>query len=190
MVEDQKIIRGLLEEGKKIQEEDNFKDYKEWKMKVQFNMEDLGTPIMKEEIRKEINKKPLWITYTNAPEGSLEAQFRTHDRSQLNNLISILKAANQIKLAKNTIKIPNKIKRKRQPISQSQKNTVFDKQEGKCHFCKKRLNLSHTEFDHIEEVEQGGKSTTDNLRAACANCHSERHNRDRAKKIDKNKMEN
>ncbi|PIY81370.1 hypothetical protein COY00_03290 [Candidatus Pacearchaeota archaeon CG_4_10_14_0_2_um_filter_35_33] len=70
-------------------------------------------------------------------------------------------------------------------MTKSQKNTVFDKQKGKCYFCKKRLGLSHTHYDHVKEVSRGGKSTTSNLRVVCANCHYERHNRDKAKKADK-----
>ena len=80
---------------------------------------------------------------------------------------------------------PIKQKNKREPIKKSQKNLVFDNQKGKCYFCKKRLNLSSTHFDHIKEVARGGRSTTSNLRAVCANYHLERHNRDKAMKADK-----
>jgi 5-methylcytosine-specific restriction endonuclease McrA len=80
-----------------------------------------------------------------------------------------------------------KSENKRQPISKSQKDMVWDKQRGNCWFCKKKLCPSYTHYDHIKEVSKGGKSITSNLRAVCANCHSKRHKFDKAKIADKRK---
>lgn len=77
------------------------------------------------------------------------------------------------------------IKLRRQSISKSQKDVIWAKQRGKCCFCHKQLCPSYTHYDHIKESHLGGKSTTKNLRAVCANCHSKRHKEDKAKKADK-----
>jgi hypothetical protein len=76
------------------------------------------------------------------------------------------------------------LKPKRQPIASSQKNKIWDRQNGKCAICGKPLQRSSTHYDHIKEVSKGGLSTTSNLRAVCADCHYQRHNEDRAKKAD------
>lgn len=65
---------------------------------------------------------------------------------------------------------------------------MWERQKGKCSFCGKRLNPSSTHYDHIKQSAHGGKSTTKNLRAVCANCHAERHNKDRAKKADSKRL--
>lgn len=104
-----KIIKNLIEEGKKIQEEDNFENFKGWKRKVQFNMERIGTPSMISEIEKEMNKKPLWIATPSMPKHVLDEQFKVSYRAQLKNLIGILNAISEIKIKKKVI--PKKIKK-------------------------------------------------------------------------------
>ena len=74
---------------------------------------------------------------------------------------------------------------KRQPTKSSQKSTIFDKQGGKCWRCHKQLKLGHTQYHHIKFVSEGGKTKRENLVALCANCHSEIHKEEKAKKADK-----
>ena len=74
---------------------------------------------------------------------------------------------------------------KRQPTKSSQKSTIFDKQNGRCWRCKKPLKLGHTQYHHIKFVSNGGKTKRENLVALCANCHSELHKEEKAKKADK-----
>ena len=79
----------------------------------------------------------------------------------------------------------SKTKHKRQSIARSTKNKVLDRQNNKCAMCKRQLKASSTHFDHKKESHKGGKSTSDNLRAVCANCHYERHNEDKAREADR-----
>ena len=78
-----------------------------------------------------------------------------------------------------------KTKPERQPTKNSQKATVFDKQNGKCWKCKNQLKLGHTEYHHIKFVSKGGKTIRDNLIALCANCHRDIHIEEKANKADK-----
>ncbi len=91
------------------------------------------------------------------------------------------------KIAFGSVGSNSNAKFKRQSIGRSQKDVVFSRQNGKCAICKKPLNPLSTHYDHKKEVSKGGKSTTDNLRAICANCHSQRHKEDKARELDKKK---
>jgi 5-methylcytosine-specific restriction endonuclease McrA len=91
------------------------------------------------------------------------------------------------KISKNILGISVEKEKKRQPIAGSQKSQVFDDQNGLCWRCKNRLKLGHTQYHHLKQVSHGGKSKTSNLVALCANCHSEIHKEESAKKIDSEK---
>ncbi|NCN87206.1 HNH endonuclease [archaeon] len=73
--------------------------------------------------------------------------------------------------------------------TKSQRDSVFDKQQGKCYRCKKKLMLAHTQYHHIKHVANNGRTTRNNLVALCANYHSELHKEERAKKADKKQKE-
>ena len=76
----------------------------------------------------------------------------------------------------------NKKDHKRQ-ISKSEKNEVWERQNGKCARCHKQLIPSATQYDHIKPYAKGGETDTSNIQALCANCHSKKTNRDRVKEI-------
>ncbi len=76
-------------------------------------------------------------------------------------------------------------KNKIQPTKSSQKSTIFDKQGGKCWRCRSPLRLGHTQYHHIKFVSKGGKTKRENLVALCANCHSEIHKEEKAKRADR-----
>jgi 5-methylcytosine-specific restriction endonuclease McrA len=73
----------------------------------------------------------------------------------------------------------------RRAFTQSQRNDIWDKQNGKCARCKKPLLRSATHYDHKKPWEKGGKTEVKNGQALCANCHSIKSNHDRLKKVDK-----
>lgn len=73
----------------------------------------------------------------------------------------------------------------RRSFSQSQRNDIWDKQNGKCARCKNPLKRASTHYDHITPWERGGRTEVKNGQALCANCHSEKTNKDRLKKVDK-----
>ena len=76
----------------------------------------------------------------------------------------------------------NKKDHKRQ-ISKSEKNEVWERQNGKCARCHKQLIPSATQYDHIKPYAKGGETDTSNIQALCANCHSKKTNKDRVKEI-------
>ncbi len=82
-----------------------------------------------------------------------------------------------------------KKRNKRQPVSQSQKNEVLARQGNKCAMCGNMLDMRAKNFDHIEEVYKGGKSSVDNLQALCPNCHSVKTHDDRLKNTENNRNE-
>jgi hypothetical protein len=65
--------------------------------------------------------------------------------------------------------------RKREPISNEVKRAVWDKSDGRCWYCGKRLNPFFTHYDHFEPHSKGGEDTVENLVLACPPCnHSKR----------------
>jgi len=105
-----KKIKDLIQEGE-IQKENNFEDFNTWKMKVQFFVEQKGSAKMVEEVEKELKKKAIWVDYIGSPKGFTDSAFRVHHESQLKNLISILEAMKQTKIAKKKKKVIKSKKR-------------------------------------------------------------------------------
>jgi len=171
-------INALIEEGQKILESSDFDSFEKWKRSVQFFVEKEGSPAMTKEIEKEVNRPPLWITSTGSPPEHLEEQFRSHKVGKIKTIISILEA-----IESQSHHQSGQLKRddKRQ-FSQTVKNYVWDKQDGRCLRCKEQLKLSSTHFDHITAWEDGGKSDVSNCQALCANCHGVKTNDDRLEK--------
>jgi len=172
-------IKNLIAEGDEILASNNLESYDKWKRSVQFFVEKHGTPSMIKEIEKEVNRRPIWITYTNAPEGHLEEQINPQKFEQIRKLISLLEAICSIN-GSNTSKTKKPQKRS---FNQTTKNHVWHRQDGKCTRCKAQLKPISTQYDHIIAWEDGGKSDESNCQALCSNCHSEKTNEDRLNKI-------
>ena len=51
---------------------------------------------------------------------------------------------------------------------------VFERDEYRCHYCKKQLTRFSATLDHIQPVSQGGDNSFDNLVTACLQHNSER----------------
>lgn len=83
----------------------------------------------------------------------------------------------------------SKKKNKREPVTKTQKDAVWHKQDGMCAKCGSKLSPITTEYDHIKEVQDGGKSTISNIQALCKNCHGIKNHKTRLKKIEKKKSE-
>jgi hypothetical protein len=76
----------------------------------------------------------------------------------------------------------------RRTFSQTQKNEIWDRQKGKCagsHCEHKPLLRSATHYDHIIPWEKGGKTVVSNGQALCPTCHTLKSQKDRLKKVDK-----
>jgi len=73
----------------------------------------------------------------------------------------------------------------RRSFTQSQKNEIWDKQEGMCAKCEETLKRAGTHYDHKIPWEKGGKTEVKNGQALCATCHSIKSNKDRLKNVDK-----
>lgn len=72
----------------------------------------------------------------------------------------------------------------RRAFSLTQRNELWDRQNGKCAKCRKPLLRSAVHFDHKTPWEDGGKTEVKNGQALCPNCHTVKNNKDRLKKID------
>ncbi len=76
---------------------------------------------------------------------------------------------------------------KKRAFSQTQKNEIWDQQNGRCALCHKKLKASTVEYDHGQAWSEGGKTSIDNGRALCPNCHREKHHKARLRKIENKK---
>ncbi len=54
---------------------------------------------------------------------------------------------------------------------------VFERDEFKCHYCKKQLTRFSATLDHIQPVSKGGDNSYDNLITSCLHCNSQRGNK-------------
>jgi len=65
-------------------------------------------------------------------------------------------------------------RRQRTPISESVRNSVWRRDQGKCMICGGQNNL---EFDHIIPFSKGGSNTARNLQLLCEACNRRKHNK-------------
>ena len=54
---------------------------------------------------------------------------------------------------------------------------VFERDDYKCHYCKKQLTRFTATLDHVQPVSEGGDNSYDNLVTACLHCNSQRGSR-------------
>lgn len=55
------------------------------------------------------------------------------------------------------------------------KRLVYDRDNGRCHWCSKHLEWDKATIEHIVRIADGGGNCLDNLAIACAPCNNERH---------------
>jgi len=173
-------IDRFIEEGKKMIESSNLDDYDEWKNAIFFFVEKNGTPSMIKKMEKEVNRRPLYVTYVGDTT-DLGETFRKHKLEQIITISSLLRAVEPyLEPIKQKETKPKRDKKRR--FSLTIKNQIWDKQDGKCLNCKESLKQVHTHYDHITAWEGGGKSSEENCQALCANCHSIKTHEDRLAK--------
>lgn len=59
----------------------------------------------------------------------------------------------------------------------SEKRTIYEKQQGICPICGKHFEYNEMEADHIVAWSKGGKSTIDNLQMLCKKCNIMKSNK-------------
>jgi 5-methylcytosine-specific restriction endonuclease McrA len=52
---------------------------------------------------------------------------------------------------------------------------VYARDEGKCSYCGKPVELFECHIHHCLELSQGGTNHPTNLKVACKDCHKEKH---------------
>ncbi len=57
------------------------------------------------------------------------------------------------------------------------RSKIFERDEYKCHYCKKQLTRFSATLDHIQPVSRGGDNSYNNLVTSCLHCNSSRGNR-------------
>ena len=73
----------------------------------------------------------------------------------------------------------------RRAFTETQKKEIFKRQKGKCAMCGKKLDWTHTEYDHKTSHSSGGKTTVRNGMALCLDCHRDKTRKETLKKVDK-----
>ncbi len=56
-------------------------------------------------------------------------------------------------------------------ISKTKRKQVFDKYDGHCAYCGKKLTAGELTIDFIVPTSHGGKDNVENLRACCRSCN-------------------
>ena len=56
-------------------------------------------------------------------------------------------------------------------FNKKQRREIYNKSNRKCNRCKKAIELSGMEIDHIKPLASGGDNSYDNLQALCKPCH-------------------
>lgn len=64
----------------------------------------------------------------------------------------------------------------RKSLSITTKREIWDKCNGRCWYCGKKLHPFFFHFDHVEAYSTGGEDTTDNLVLSCITCNISKHN--------------
>lgn len=70
-----------------------------------------------------------------------------------------------------TKKIKKKSAVKRKHYSEEQRRTIYEKADGCCQLCGRRIGFHDMTVDHIIPLEKGGSNDLDNIQAACAVCN-------------------
>ena len=73
--------------------------------------------------------------------------------------------------------MPKKKKPKRQSISRSLQAIIYEKYQGKCAICGKKLRFDEGCIDHIKPVSKGGTSDPSNLQLLCPRCNAVKGNK-------------
>ena len=77
----------------------------------------------------------------------------------------------------------------RRSFTKTQKNEIWERQNGRCAKCPKKLDTRTVEYDHIKPWADKGKTILENGEALCANCHKLKSHSDKLKKFNKKKKQ-
>jgi 5-methylcytosine-specific restriction endonuclease McrA len=56
-------------------------------------------------------------------------------------------------------------------FSETDRETAYERQNGKCVICDKEFAIENMHADHIKPWSEGGKTTLDNLQMLCRDCN-------------------
>lgn len=62
-------------------------------------------------------------------------------------------------------------------ISRPTKRSIYNRDNGVCAYCERKLTHEEATIDHIYPESRGGKSTWENLVTACGKCNHKKDNR-------------
>ncbi|MGW9332705.1 HNH endonuclease [Bosea sp. NPDC055594] len=77
-------------------------------------------------------------------------------------------------IRRGTVPKEDRVRRFRRSDSPAKARRIFDKSNGRCHWCAKPLSYDNHHIDHLIAVRDGGTNDEGNLVAACADCNGER----------------
>lgn len=67
-------------------------------------------------------------------------------------------------------------KKKRKSYSQEERKIIYDKANGCCELCGKKLKFENMTIDHVMPLSMGGVDELDNLQASCLACNQFKSN--------------
>ncbi len=67
-------------------------------------------------------------------------------------------------------------KKKRRNFSKEVRQMVYNKAEGRCQLCGKKITLDEMTLDHIVPLGMGGRDEEDNLQCSCRSCNEFKSN--------------
>lgn len=67
-------------------------------------------------------------------------------------------------------------RKRRKTYSKEERKIIYDRSEGCCALCGKRLSLENMTLDHIIPLSMNGKDEMENLQASCFTCNQIKNN--------------
>ena len=62
-------------------------------------------------------------------------------------------------------------------FTDNMKREAYERQKGKCIYCKKQFDIAEMEADHITPWSDGGKTVADNCQMLCRDCNRRKSNK-------------
>lgn len=70
---------------------------------------------------------------------------------------------------------PNK-KQQRKKYTSEQRKIIYDRSEGRCQLCGRKISFFDMSIDHVIPISKGGADSMENLQASCIACNSFKSN--------------
>ena len=62
----------------------------------------------------------------------------------------------------------------RKKFSQEQRKMIYEKADGRCQLCGRKIEFEYATLDHVIPLSQGGIDSLDNIQLACESCNRQK----------------